>query len=116
VDSGDWPPQPTDGLALVYSPLRDGLAEPSAALAARLQAVGACLAQAGLRGDQVAVTRTTSDGWALLETPEATVGCVLVELSGVPSPVAIALLVARSTRLPAGVLSGVANALAGLPH
>jgi hypothetical protein len=47
----------------------------------------------------------------------AVAGCVVVEISGVPAPVAIAVLAARSAgRSQQPGSSGMVNIRAGLPH
>ena len=46
----------------------------------------------GSSGSQLSVTRTTGDGWAVLALGRAVIACTVVELSGVPAPVAVALL------------------------
>ncbi len=110
VESQRWLAQPVPWLATAYALLRSQLAEQPAALAARLQAVAACLTRAGLRGDDLALARTTTDGWALLQVPRASIACVVVEMSGVSVPVAIALLAARRVPSPAGRPDGPAPA------
>ena len=107
VASGHGHQQPTSGLAPAYTQLRTELAEPPAVLAARLEAVADCLTMAELPiSDQLSVVRTTSDGWALIEAGNVRLASVVVEMSGVSAPVAIAML----TRLPArhGSLPGTA--------
>ena len=42
--------------------------------------------------EQLALARTTSDGWAVLEDGRARIASVVVNVSGVAEPVAIALL------------------------
>ncbi len=117
VPVSHWPAQPAAGLAAAYAQLRDELAEAPGVLTARLQTVTACLASAGLRATDVELTRTTADGWALLQTPEAMVGCVVVEMSGVPTQVAIALLAGRHTGpVPMATPRGMAKVRAGLSH
>ena len=97
VEAGRRSDQPSPGLAPAYSQLRSQLAEPPATLAARLQAIGACLAAAGRPGSEPAsCVRTTSDGWALVETATARIACTVVEVSGVSSPVAIAIMTGQS--------------------
>ncbi|HEY2508461.1 MAG TPA: beta-ketoacyl synthase N-terminal-like domain-containing protein [Streptosporangiaceae bacterium] len=93
VDRGHRQSQPIASLVPAYAQLRDVLDEPAALLAARLEAVGACLAAARIKAaEQLSVTRTTSDGWVAFETGQARVACVVAEISGVPVPVAIAVL------------------------
>jgi hypothetical protein len=100
VEPGHRHNQPPAGLAPMYARLRGELAEPPATLAARLQAISGCLTMAGLQaGEPLFCQRTTSDGWALLETAGVSVASTIVNVSGVGSPVAIALLTGRS---PAG--------------
>ena len=58
-------------MASAYAQLRADLAESPAVLAARLDAVGACLTMADIAtsdrsAEQLTVSRTTGDGWAVL--------------------------------------------------
>jgi enediyne polyketide synthase len=87
-------------LASAFGQLRTDLAESPMNLSARLEAVGACLAMAGLAPDdrgasQLVVVRTTGDGWALLAMGRAQVACTIVEMSGVAAPIAIAISTRR---------------------
>jgi hypothetical protein len=92
VEPGHRNDQPP-GMAAAYAQLRDQLAEPPANLAARLLAIGECLAAAGLRATEpVSCERTTADGWVVVRTATASVGCTVVDVSGVGVPVAIAIL------------------------
>jgi hypothetical protein len=89
--------EPAAGMAAAYARLRAELTESPAVLAARLAAVDAALAMAGLGADrvgsrQVTVTQTASDGWVVFALGRALVACAVVELSGVSAPVAIAML------------------------
>jgi enediyne polyketide synthase len=94
--------QPAGGMASAYSQLRSKLAESPATLAARLRAVGACLSMAGLPASESAsCQQTTGDGWALLATATASIACAVVEVSGVASPVAIAIMTSRPSAGPA---------------
>ena len=80
-------------LTVACTQLRTELAEPADVLAARLDAVTASLKMASqTTSDQLMVARTTSDGWALLVSGSVRVASAVVDLSGVPTPVAIALL------------------------
>ena len=96
------------GMASAYAQLRAELAEPPAHLSARLDAVSACLAMANLvpadhGGNQLAVVRTTGDGWAVFSLGRAHIASAVVEMSGVSAPVAIAILTRRyaHARIPA---------------
>ena len=63
------------------------------ASAARLQAAVACLAQAQAPpGAPVMFDRSAGDGWALLAAAGARLACAVVEVTGLPAPVAIALM------------------------
>jgi hypothetical protein len=89
------PVWPTDdaGLAATFSRLCSHLSEPPVASAARLQAAAGCLAQAQApAGAPVIFDRATDDGWALLAVAGARLACAVVEVSGLPGPVAIALM------------------------
>ena len=95
VVDGGHRQQPAARLASIYAQLRAELTESPPMLAARLAAVGACLEAAGPEvGNHVAVRRTTTDGWVLVEMDQARVACAVVEVSGVSAPVAIAILTA----------------------
>ena len=63
------------------------------ASAARLRAAAACLAQARVPpGAPVIFDRATDDGWVLLAVAGARLACAIVEVSGLPGPVAIAIM------------------------
>jgi len=107
VEPGLRQHEPTAGLASAYAQLRAELADSPAVLAARLEAVGACLTMADIAtsdrsSQQLAVSRTTGDGWAVFTIGRARIASTVVEVSGVSAPVAIAILTrqyahARST-------------------
>jgi enediyne polyketide synthase len=81
------------GLAATFSRLCSHLSEPPVASAARLQAAVACLAQAQVpAGAPVIFDRATDDGWALLAAAGTRLACAVVEVSGLPGPVAIAIM------------------------
>ncbi len=109
--------QPAARLASIYAQLRAELTESPPTLAARLAAVGACLETAGPEaGNHVAVRRTTTDGWVLVDMDQARVACAVVEVSGVSAPVAIAILTAGAAAVDAdGLLawSGASPASSG---
>lgn len=99
VQPGHRHHEPPPGMASAFAQLRADLAEPSTVLTARLNALGACLQMAHLQADgsgssadQLSVTRTTGDGWAVLSLGRAVIACAVVELSGVSAPVAVAML------------------------
>jgi hypothetical protein len=99
VQPGQRHHEPAPGMAAAFGQLRAELAEPASLLAARLNAIGACLQMAHLQADspgvsagQLSVARTTGDGWAVLVLGRAIIACTVVELSGVSAPVAVALL------------------------
>jgi enediyne polyketide synthase len=97
VEPGHRHDQPPAGLAAMYARVRGDLAEPPGTLAARLRAVCDCLAMAGLEpSEPVSCQRTTTDGWALLQTAAVSVASTIANVSGVASPVAIAILTGRS--------------------
>lgn len=108
VDPGHRQREVSPALATAHAQLRAALAESPAVLSARLEAVRASLAMAGLDvGDrgagQLALVRTTGDGWAAFSQGRAQVACTVVEMSGVAAPVAIAILTRRyaHARVPA---------------
>jgi len=87
-------------MASAYAQLRADLGESPAELSARLEAVDSCLAKADLVPEdhgarQLVVVRTTSDGWAVMTLGRAQIACIVVEISGVSAPVAIAILTRR---------------------
>ena len=107
VEPGHRQHEPTAGMASAYAQLRAELADSPAVLAARLEAVGACLTMADIAtsdriAEQLAIGRTTGDGWAVFTIGRARIASTVVEISGVSAPVAIAILTrqyahARST-------------------
>ena len=109
VESGNRQRDVSPAMASAYAQLSAELAESPADLAARLDAVGACLSMANLvpadhGGNQLPVVRTTGDGWAVLSLGRAHIVCAVVEMSGVSAPVAIAILTKQyaHARIPAG--------------
>jgi len=67
--------------------------EPPAIVNARLKAVAACLSRAGAPEDSpVTAEGDTAADWLLLHVAGATLACTVVEISGVPGPVAIAIM------------------------
>jgi enediyne polyketide synthase len=97
AEPGHRQQQPAAGLVATYARLRAELTESPTVLAARLEAVLASCSLAGIHDiGRLTVTRTASDGWALFETGRVRIACAVVEISGVPAPVAIALLTGKS--------------------
>jgi hypothetical protein len=95
VESASRPYQPAADLAVCSGQLAE-LGDEPAVLAGRLEAVRACLASADLRAESdLRVTHATSDGWAVLATRRARIASTVVEISGVATPVAIAVLTLR---------------------
>jgi len=91
------------GRAATFSRLCSHLSEPPVASAARLQAAAACLARAGAPADAlVRFERATGDGWAILAVSDAWLASTVVEVTGLPGPVAIAIM----TKSPRPVLRG----------
>jgi hypothetical protein len=86
-----WPPSGGD-LAGTFSQLCGRLPDAPVASAARLEAVAACLAMAQVPDGKLTFQRATPDGWVLLEVAGARVACIVVEVSGVSSPVAVAIM------------------------
>jgi enediyne polyketide synthase len=85
-------PEPGPGLAGVESVLRADRGEPPAVVEAVLRAVTGCLAMTGAPEAAPAVAGAADGGWLLLRTGQATLACTVVEISGVSSPVAIAVM------------------------
>jgi len=97
-----WPTSDA-GRAATFSRLCSHLSEPPVASAARMQAAAACLARAGAPADAlVRFERATGDGWAILAVGAAWLACTVVEVAGLPGPVAIAIM----TDSPRPVLRG----------
>jgi enediyne polyketide synthase len=70
--------------------------EPPAVINARLKAVAACLARAGAPEDSpIAADDDTGADWLRLRVGGATLACTVVEVSGVSSPVAIAIMTGK---------------------
>ncbi|HEX5292798.1 MAG TPA: hypothetical protein VFX25_28340, partial [Streptosporangiaceae bacterium] len=81
------------GQAATFSRLCSHLSEPPVASAARLQAAAACLARAGAPADApLTFERAAADGWAVLAAGGARLACTVVEVAGLPGPVAIAIM------------------------
>jgi enediyne polyketide synthase len=108
---------PRTAVASVLAQLREQLAETPPVLAARLHVIGSCLAAAGLAAadasEWASGATISSEGWVLMRTPTATVACAVVEVSGAPGPVAIALLTGQVPVGPAG-LGPAAGTASGL--
>ncbi|HMH93962.1 MAG TPA: hypothetical protein VK586_23135, partial [Streptosporangiaceae bacterium] len=87
-----WPASDA-GQAATFSWLSSHLSEPPVASAARLQAAAACLARAGAPADApLRFERAADDGWAVLAAGGARLACTVVEVAGLPGPVAIAIM------------------------
>ena len=81
------------GQAATFSRLCSHLSEPPVASAARLQAAAACLARAGSPPDApLGFERAAADGWAVLAAGGTRLACTVVEVAGLPGPVAIAIM------------------------
>jgi hypothetical protein len=93
-------PEPGPGLAGVETLLRTGRGEPPAIVEAMLRAVAGCLTMAGapeavpvaVPGPPTGADRIADGGWLLLRAGGATLACTVADISGVPSPVAIAVM------------------------
>jgi enediyne polyketide synthase len=87
---------PPAAIAPVFAQLRDQLAEPAGILATRLHVIASCLTAAGLPavnpGEWAAGAAISGNGWVLMRTPTASVACAVVEVSGAPGPMAVAML------------------------
>jgi enediyne polyketide synthase len=96
AEAGHRHDQSPGAIASVYAQLRNQLAEPPAMLAARLRVIGSCLAAAGQpaagAGAAEAALTISSDGWVLLRSGSARVACTMVEVTGAPGQVAVAVL------------------------
>ena len=96
------PVWPGPGQAAAFSQLCGQLSEPPVASAARLRAA-ACLA--GPEAAGLAFGRAAADGWALLEAGRLRVATTVVQVEGLPWPIAIAVTTdraGRERRLPGG--------------
>jgi hypothetical protein len=86
-------PEPGPGLADIEDQLRSGWGEPTALFGARLRAIAACLAMAGASAASPVVADVADDdGWLLLRVAGASMACTVVEITGVPCAVAIAIM------------------------
>lgn len=74
--------------------MRKRLSEPPDVVDARLSAVADCLAAAETRVSSATVVGDglADDGWVLVRAGGATIACTVVELSGIPHPVAVAIM------------------------
>ncbi len=92
---------PPAAVAPIFAQLRDQLAEPPGILATRLQVIASCLTAAGLpavnAGDWATGATISGNGWVLMRTPTASVACAVVEVSGAPGPMAVAMLTDQVT-------------------
>jgi len=92
-------PEPGPGLVDIEDQLRSGWEEPTTIFGARLRAIAACLAMAGASAASPVVTKPAADGgWLLLRVAGASLACTVVEISGVWSPVAIAVMTGNAGR------------------
>jgi enediyne polyketide synthase len=100
-------PEPGPGLVDIEDQLRSGWEEPTTIFGARLRAIAACLAMAGASAASPVVTKPAADGgWLLLRVAGASLACTVVEISGVPCPVAIAIMTGEADRAGSGRHSG----------
>lgn len=93
----------TAGMAAACAQLRAELNEPPAVLAARLTAAAAALEMAGVTpdrpgGGQLSVSSMAADGWVVFAIDQSLIASAVVELSGVPAPVAVAILTTGNAR------------------
>jgi enediyne polyketide synthase len=117
AESGHRTSQPPAGMAGIYARLRAELGDPAPSLAARLDAIGACLAPlAAVDLAQLTLVRAASDGWVVLALGELRIVSTVVEMSGVPVPVAIALLAGGPERAPAGQRAGGHKTVSSTQH
>jgi enediyne polyketide synthase len=92
-------PEPGPGLVDIEDQLRSGWEEPTIDSDARLRAIAACLAMAGASAASPVVSNPAADGgWLLLRVARASLACTVVEISGVPCPVAIAIMTGDADR------------------
>jgi hypothetical protein len=77
----------------LYDQVRSLLSEPPAVVRARLRAIAACLAQAGMPDVSAVMTDpATGSDWLVLSAAGGTLACTVVEISGVSCRVAIAVM------------------------
>ena len=78
----------------IQDDMRKRLSESPDVVEARLSAVAGCLAAAEARVSSATVVGDglADDGWVLVRAGGATIACTVVELSGIPRPVAIAIM------------------------
>jgi len=116
-------PEPGPGLADIEDQLRSGWGEPTALDGARLRAIAACLAAAGTpAASPVVADVADADGWLLLRVAGASMACTVVEITGVPCAVAIAIMTrdpvpagepGRHARRPGAAEAGVGSVNTG---
>jgi enediyne polyketide synthase len=116
-------PEPGPGLADIEDQLRSGWGEPTALDGARLRAIAACLAAAGTpAASPVVADVADDDGWLLLRVAGASMACTVVEITGVPCAVAIAIMTrdpvppaepGRHARRPGATEAGAGSANPG---
>ncbi len=97
-----WPSGQT-GQAAAFTRLCGHLPEPPVASAARVQAAVACLAAASAPDAPLDFGRAAEDGWAVLVAGGARLASAVVEIGGLPWPVAVAIMTeAPAAGRPAG--------------
>ena len=90
-------PTAEPGLAGMGNDMGNRLGEPPTVLDARLRAVAGCLAASRTRAASATVVGDGPAGerWVLVRAGGATIACTVAELSGVPEPVAIAIMTGK---------------------
>ena len=94
AQDADDAPAETGVAGGIRDDMRKRLSDPPEVVDARLSAVSGCLAAAEARVSSATVVGDglADDGWVLVRAGGATIACTVVELSGIPSPVAIAIM------------------------
>jgi hypothetical protein len=98
AESGPVPSQQADhALAAARAQMFSRfLGEPRSTVSARVRAIAACLSMSGApAGCPIVVRDIADDGWVLLSAAGADMVCTVVDVSGVPGPVAVALMTGK---------------------
>ena len=114
VEAGHRQLQPPADLAAVCARLRAELPEAPGVLAARVQAITACLLAEPAVSGQLSLLHAAGNGWVVLGFGDCRIVCAVVEMSGVSAPVAIALMTGPPGREGGGHYTSAGPAERGL--
>ena len=113
VEAGQRQLQPPADLAAVCARLGAELPEAPGVLAARIQAITACLLAEPAVSGQVSLLQGAGNGWVVQGFGDYRIVCAVVEMSGVSAPVAIALMTGPPSREGGGHYTSAAPAERG---